>query len=46
VRTRLQARLDVNWSGLTAICRIERIRELKDRCSREVVYASCRSKCS
>jgi len=39
VRTKLPSRLDVNWSGLTAICRIERIRELRDRCSREVVYA-------
>ena len=25
--------------GLTAICRIERIRELKTYCSREVIYA-------
>jgi len=39
VRTRLPSRLDQNWPGLTAICRIERIRELKDRCSREVIYA-------
>ena len=39
VRTKLPSRLDENWPGLTAICRIERIRELKDRCSREVIYA-------
>ena len=39
VRTKLPARLDQAWSGLKAICRIERIRELKDRCSREVIYA-------
>ncbi len=39
VRTRLPLRLDQEWPGLTAICRIERLRELKDRCSREVIYA-------
>lgn len=39
VRTKLPARLDQVWPGLKAICRIERIRELKDRCSREVIYA-------
>ena len=39
MRTRLPLRLDQDWPGLTAICRIERIRELKDRCSREVIYA-------
>jgi hypothetical protein len=39
VRTKLPARLDQNWPGITAICRIERIRELKDRCSRQVIYA-------
>jgi len=39
VRTKLPARLDEAWPGLKAICRIERIRELKDRCSREVIYA-------
>jgi hypothetical protein len=38
VRTKLPLRLDQNWPGVTAICRIERIRELKDRCSREVIY--------
>lgn len=39
VRTRLPLRLDQEWPGLTAICRIERIRESKDRCTREVIYA-------
>lgn len=39
MRTKLPSRLDENWPGITAICRIERIRELKDRCSREVIYA-------
>jgi hypothetical protein len=39
VRTKLPSRLDQNWPGITAICRIERIRELKDRCSRDCVYA-------
>jgi hypothetical protein len=39
VRTKLPSRLDENWPGITAICRIERIRELQDRCSREVIYA-------
>ena len=39
VRTTLPSRLDENWPGIAAICRIERIRELKDRCSREVIYA-------
>jgi hypothetical protein len=39
VRSKLPARLDEAWPGLKAICRIERIRELKDRCSREVIYA-------
>ena len=39
VRTALPSRLDQNWPGLTAICRIERRREHKDRCSREVIYA-------
>jgi len=39
VRTKLPARLDQDWPGIGAICRIERIRELKDRCSREVIYA-------
>ena len=39
VRTKLPLRLDQTWPGLKAICRIERIRELKDRCSRQVIYA-------
>ena len=39
VRTVLPARLDQNWPGIKAICRIERIRELADHCSREVIYA-------
>lgn len=39
VRSKLPARLDQDWPGLKAICRIERIRELKDRCSRQVIYA-------
>lgn len=39
VRTKLPSRLDENWPGLTAICRIERRRELKAYCSREVIYA-------
>jgi hypothetical protein len=39
VRAKLPARLDQEWPGLRAICRIERIRELKDRCSRQVIYA-------
>jgi predicted transposase YbfD/YdcC len=39
VRTKLPSRLDKNWPGITAICRIERIRELKDRCTREIIYA-------
>ena len=39
VRTKLPARLDEKWPGIKAICRIERIRENKLYCSREVVYA-------
>jgi hypothetical protein len=39
VRTSLPSRLDQDWPGLTAICRIERRREMKDRCSRQVIYA-------
>lgn len=39
MRTQLPSRIDENWPGITAICRIERIRELKDRCTREVIYA-------
>ena len=39
VRTKLPARLEQNWPGITALCRIERIRETKTYCSREVIYA-------
>lgn len=39
VRTKLPSRLDKKWPDIKAICRIERIRETKDRCSREVIYA-------
>lgn len=39
VRTRLPSRLDEAWPGLTAICRIERIRETRDRATREIIYA-------
>lgn len=35
----IPSRLDQNWSGASRICRIERRRELKDRCTRQVVYA-------
>ena len=35
----IPSRLDHNWPGATRICRIERRRELKDRCTRQVVYA-------
>ena len=39
MRTKLPACLDETWPGIKAICRIERIRENKLYCSREVVYA-------
>jgi predicted transposase YbfD/YdcC len=39
VRTKLPARLDRKWPGLTAICRIERRREMKTYCTRQVIYA-------
>jgi hypothetical protein len=39
VRSKLPSRLDRDWPGVSAICRIERIRELKDRCSRAIIYA-------
>lgn len=39
VRTNLPARIEQNWPGIAAICRLERIRETKDRCSREIIYA-------
>lgn len=39
VRTKLPSRLDEKWPGLTAICRIERLREMKACCTRQVIYA-------
>src|SRR3954462_4196381 len=33
------SRLDQNWPGLMRVCRIERIRELKTRCERQIIYA-------
>jgi hypothetical protein len=39
VRTRLPSRLDEKWPGLTAICRIERRREMKTYCTQQVIYA-------
>jgi len=33
------ARLDTLWPGVLRICRIERIRELKTHCERQVIYA-------
>lgn len=39
MRTRLPSRLDRNWPAITAICRIERIREMKTHCTRDVIYA-------
>ena len=39
MRTKLPTRLGEKWPDITAICRIERIRENKLYCSREVVYA-------
>lgn len=39
VRAKLPARLDENWPGLLRICRIERRRETKRLCSRQVIYA-------
>ena len=39
VRTKPPSLIEQNWPGIKVICRIERIRELKDRCSREVIYA-------
>lgn len=35
----IPARLDRDWPGATQIVRLERWRELKDRCQRQVVYA-------
>jgi len=39
VRTKLPSRLDEKWLGLTAIYRIERRREMKTYCTRQVIYA-------
>ena len=39
MRTKLPSLLDKYWPGITAICRIERTREHKTYCSREVIYA-------
>lgn len=39
VRTKLPSRLNEKWPGLTAICRIERRREMKTYCTRQVIYA-------
>ena len=35
----IPSRLDQTWPGLSRICRLERRRELRDRCTRQVVYA-------
>lgn len=35
----IPSRLDQVWPGATFVCRLDRIRELKDRCSRQIVYA-------
>lgn len=39
MRTKLPSRLDQKWPGVTAICRIERLREMKTYCTRQVIYA-------
>lgn len=39
VRTKLPARLDTIWPGIAQIVRIERRRELKSLCQRQVIYA-------
>ena len=39
VRTKLPSRLDEKWPGLTAVCRLERTRETKTYCTRDVIYA-------
>ena len=33
------ARLDQQWPGLLRVCRIERLRELKTCCERQIIYA-------
>ena len=38
-RSKFPARLDVEWKGLAQIVRIERRRELKTYCERQVIYA-------
>lgn len=35
----IPSRLDRDWPSVTMIVRLERLRELKDRCSRQIVYA-------
>jgi hypothetical protein len=35
----IPSRLDHVWPGATRIVRLERLRELKDRCSRQIVHA-------
>ena len=35
----IQSRLDRAWPAAARICRIERIRERRDRCERQVIYA-------
>lgn len=35
----IPSRLDRDWPGARQIVRLERLRELKDRCSRQIVYA-------
>lgn len=39
IRRKLPAYLDKLWPGLTAIIRLERLRETRTLCSRHVVYA-------
>jgi hypothetical protein len=39
VRLKLPAYLNKDWPGLTAIVRLERIRESKTVCSRQIIYA-------
>jgi hypothetical protein len=35
----IPSRLDRDWPAAARICRIERLRERKDRCERQVIYA-------
>ena len=39
VRHKLPDYLDKDWPGLTCIVRIERIRETRTQCSRQIIYA-------